>query len=104
MVERRVVTPDPSLMVVKIGDESKRADVSPQENASSLFAKLAKVIAKPGTSRSQVFRSGSGRRVYAYSVFAADPSKLVREDAKGTKTVGRLVNGRFRAVSRDPNV
>jgi hypothetical protein len=33
--------------------------------------------------------------VFAYSVDPADPTRIVREAADGTRTIGRLVNGRF---------
>lgn len=103
-VERRLSTPNPNLVVIKIGPRSETSEGPPPEGAASVIAKLANVIRRPGTSRSQVFRSGSGRRVYAYSAYTVDPSMLVREDAAGRKTIGRFVNGRFRPVSAAPKV
>jgi hypothetical protein len=43
--------------------------------------------------------SSVGKRVFAYSVDPADTTKIVREDASGKTSVGRLVNGRFRTLS-----
>lgn len=48
--------------------------------------------------RAAFFRSATGKPVYAYSIYLKDPTKIVREDQAGRKTVGRLVGGRFRAV------
>lgn len=71
-------------------------DEHPQPNGASLLPKLVKVITRPGIDRAKLFESATGRTVYAYSVYAEDTSKLVREDVHGNKSVGRLVNGRFR--------
>jgi ABC-type phosphonate transport system ATPase subunit len=62
-------------------------------------ASLAKATRKPGTSRDRIFNSSIGKRVFAYSVDPGDITKIVREDASGKKTLGRLVNGRFRTFS-----
>jgi hypothetical protein len=51
-----------------------------------------------GISRDTIFHSRLGRRVDAYSVDPDDPSKIVRERADGTRTIGRLVGGRFRGL------
>ena len=96
--EHRVETPRPDLVVVRIGDRLPKVQVHPQERASGLVAKVAKAMAKPGLTRAQVFQGTSGK-VYAYSVYSKDPSKVVREDASGHKTLGRFVTGRFRPMS-----
>jgi len=96
--ERGVVTPQPDLFVIKIGDRSGKVRVSSTEQAAGLLEKLAKAIAKPGADRSKVFQSGSGRPVYAYFLEASDPAKMIREDASGRQTVGRFAGGRFRAI------
>ncbi len=71
-------------------------DEHPQPTAASLLPKLVRVITRPGIDRAKLFESATGRPVYAYSVYAEDTSKLVREDVHGNQSVGRLVNGRFR--------
>jgi len=70
--------------------------VPAKEQASKLIADLAKAIGKRGTSRDPIFRSKIGKPVFACSIYPKDTSKIVREDANGNKTVGRLMNGRFR--------
>ncbi len=99
--ERRVGTPNPNLAVIKVGGRPEKCLLSSKERSSAIFAQLGKAMAKPGVDRARIFESASGKRVYAYSVFVEDPTKLVREDASGRKTVGRLVGGRFRATSHN---
>jgi len=97
--ERRVSTPRPDLVVVKIGRPKSVETVSEREKASNLVASLVRATRKPGTSRDTIFHSSVGKRVFAYSVYPGDPTKIVREDASGMTSVGRLVNGRFRVLS-----
>jgi hypothetical protein len=98
--ERRVVTPRADLLVIKIGERYRKETVSPKEQASAVLARLGKVMSKPGVDRSRVFRSVSGKPVYAYSIDPKDTSKIVREDAAGRKIVGRVVNGKFRVIAK----
>jgi len=94
--ERRVATPNPDLLVIKLGERYEKLQVSPKERVSGILAKVAKVMTKPGADRTRVFQSASGKPVYAYFIYSKDPTKVVREDVSGRRTVGRLVNGRFR--------
>lgn len=55
-------------------------------------------MARAGPDRARVFQSSSNRPVYAYYVQAGDPTRMIREDAAGRKTVGRFVSGRFRPL------
>lgn len=96
--ERRVATPRADLLVVKIGDRRRQADVPARERASGVLDRVARAIARPGVDRARIFQGSAGKRVYAYSIATEDPSKVVREDASGRKTLGRFVDGRFRAV------
>ena len=68
--------------------------------SSALYVtEVANALRKPGLARTSVFRdSASARLVYAYSVSPHDPTQLVRESKDGSKQVGRLVNGKFRAA------
>jgi len=72
----------------------------PEESAGELVVKAAKALGKPGIDRTVVFgRPSTHRRaktVYAYSVYAADPTKFVRESVDGTQKVGTIVNGKFK--------
>lgn len=94
--ERRIVTPNPDLLVVKLSERYGKLQISTKERASGIVDKVAKVMTKPGTDRKRVFQSASGKHVYAYSIFPGDVTKVVREDASGRQTIGQLVNGRFR--------
>jgi hypothetical protein len=96
--ERRVATPRSDLVVVKIGDRYRKVAVSAKEKAPVVLAQVGKVMNSPGTDRTRIFRSSSGKTVYAYSIDSKDTSRVVREDASGQKTVGRFTSGRFRAL------
>jgi flagellin-like hook-associated protein FlgL len=98
-VERRVATPRPDLVVIKIGDSHKKSAVSLKERVPNVIARVVRVLNRPGTDRKRIFRSTSGKTVYAYSIDSKDTSKVVREDVAGQRTVGRLVSGKFRALN-----
>jgi hypothetical protein len=98
-IERRVATPRADLWVIKIGDRYQKEAVSPKEKASGVLARVGKVMNKPGTDRKRVFRSISGKPVFAYWIDPKDTFKVVREDVAGRRIVGRLVSGKFRAAS-----
>ena len=83
---------------VKVRRSSARGRLSEKESSESLLTGIARATRRPGIKRTAVFRSGSGRKIYAYSVMSSDTSKIVREDARGAKTIGKLVDGRFRAL------
>jgi hypothetical protein len=73
------------------------------EKSSVLIEGIAKAIRKAGIHRDVVFTpQKKGKKVYAYSIYPADPTKIVREDSNGRKKVGRLVGGKFRAQSSKP--
>jgi hypothetical protein len=101
LIERRVATPRSDLFVVKVGKTPSKRNILNQEKASTLIAKIAMATRKPGVGRAAIFRSRIGKKVYAYSVCPTDLSKIVREDAKGNRMLGQLVNGRFRALHSD---
>ena len=96
--EYRVETPRPDLVVLRVGERAADLRVLAKERASGIVAKMAKVMTKPGLTRAQIFQGTSGK-VYAYSVYSKDPSKVVREDVSGHKILGKFVSGRFRPSS-----
>jgi hypothetical protein len=96
--ERRVSTPRPDLVVIKIGRPKAEPAVADIEKASTLVANLIKATRKPGTSREKVFNSSLGKQVFAYSVDPKDTTKIIREDVSGKTSVGRFLNGRFQAL------
>jgi hypothetical protein len=89
-------------VLVKMGDTKARR-VRPEESVGALVVKAAKALGKPGIDRTAVFGPASTKRsakpVYAYSVYAADPTKFVRESVDGTKAVGKMVNGKFKVLA-----
>ena len=93
-MEHRVATPRGDLFVLRLGKLKAIAGSRQPEKSDVLIDNMMKAALKPGFRRDTVFRPK--RRVYAYSVCPEDVSKIVREDANGKKTLGRLVQGRFR--------
>jgi hypothetical protein len=80
--------------------KTPRRAIQPHETTAVLGRKLGQALdeAKP-ISRKVIFGNGKGRRkVYAYSVHPTDATLLVREDFDGKRTVGRMIDGKFRAV------
>lgn len=75
-----------------------RAPAIRQEDSKSLLCGIVNATRKAGIDSSVVFGSGTTKKVYAYSVLPSDPSKIVREAEDGTRTVGRVHNGQFRAI------
>ncbi len=96
--EQRVPTPRRDLIVVRVGPARSRAKLSDKETSGSLIRGIAKATRKPGIQRTVIFRSRTGKQVYAYSVYPQDVTKIVREDKNGKKSLGRFVNGQFKAL------
>ena len=95
----RIPTLNDDLVLVRLGAaNSSPARLDPDERADALVRKAAKALSKPGIRRESVFGRGSGHGISAYSVYPADPTKVVRESADGSKRIGRLVGGRFRPL------
>jgi hypothetical protein len=94
--ESGISVPGPDPLRTKRGARYKGAQVSIKVRPSGIIARVAKAMSKPGIDRARVFQSVTGKPVYAYSILANDPTKLVREDASGKKTIGKVVGGRFR--------
>jgi hypothetical protein len=95
----RIPTLNDDLVLVRLSAANNTpAELDPEERADALVRKAARALNKPGIRRESVFGSGSGRGISAYSVYPPDPTKVVRESADGSKTVGRLVGGRFRPL------
>ena len=80
-------------VLVRTG-KKKPAAVKQADRASVLVAKAGRALSKPGIDRQVVFK-GNQSRIFSYSTDPADPLKLVREAADGTKRVGRLVGAKF---------
>jgi hypothetical protein len=84
------------VVVVRTGRFQAAASTKPSEEARRLVGETAKALGRPGIKKSAVFKGG-GAEVFAYSVDPEDPRRIVRRSGAGKKTVGRLVDGRFRS-------
>ncbi|WP_269759528.1 hypothetical protein [Variovorax sp. E3] len=93
---RSVATLGRGMALVKVG-RAPRPVVRPEDNTTVLLKKAARALAKPGIDRAVVFRGPNAAKIFAYHAYPQDPTKVVREAADGTKVIGRLVDGRFRA-------
>jgi hypothetical protein len=91
----RVASTKRKVVRVRFGSASARKPG--RDDGKSLLLGIVKATRKPGINRSVVFRSGTSKKVYAYSVLPSDPSKIVREAEDGTRTIGQVRNGKFRA-------
>jgi len=84
-------------VLVPIGD-SKKAAVRPADKAAVLVGKAARALRKPGIDKTVVFRGAKPEKIFAYSVYPGDTSRVIRESVDGKRSVGRLgTDGRFRA-------
>jgi hypothetical protein len=96
--EHKLATPRGDLFVLRVGKSKALADSRQPENSNTLIDRMVKAALKPGIRRDTIFRPGEEKRVYAYSIFPGDVTKIVREDASGKKTLGTLVQGKFRPL------
>lgn len=93
---RPVATLGHGMTLIKTG-RTPRPAVRPEDNTTVLLKKAARALNKPGIDRSVVFRGPNAARIFAYYADPQDPTRVVREAADGTKVIGSLVDGRFRA-------
>ena len=96
--EQRIPTPRRDSIIIRVGAARSRAKLSDKEMSSSLIRGIAKATRKPGIQRSAIFRSRTGKQVYAYSVYPRDITKIIQEDQNGKRTIGQFVNGQFKAL------
>jgi hypothetical protein len=90
---------DREVVLVRVGKSKRpRGYVDRSGEADVIVRKLGKALSKPGISKHVVFHAHAPKRVFAYSVYPKDVTKVVRQSADGTRTVGRVVGGKFRAV------
>ena len=94
-----IKTMRPDMVIVRYGpnNEATLTGVSADQTAKHLVWKIGRALGQPGVDRQAVFKSKSavGNVVYAYSLDPKDPSRFIREDQKGEKTVGSMVRGTF---------
>jgi hypothetical protein len=94
---RSVATLGQGMALVKIGKSVKKA-VRPEECAGVLVKKALRALSKPGIERSAIFCGPNPAKVFACSIYPLDTTKFIREAADGTRVLGRVVNGKFRAI------
>ncbi|MFO1219665.1 MAG: hypothetical protein U1E89_14960 [Burkholderiaceae bacterium] len=93
-----------SLVIVRKASSSSFASKSASvpslaDQANVVVAKAGKALSRPGIDKQKVvFRAGQNGKVFAYSIHPTDPSMVLREGADGTRKMGRLVNGKFKAA------
>jgi hypothetical protein len=85
------------VVVVRTGRfEGTKSSTKRSEEARTLVGATAKALGRPGIKKSAVFKRGAVE-VFAYSVDSGDPRRIVRRSGAGKRTIGRLVDGRFRS-------
>ena len=69
------------------------------DQARVVVAKAGRALNSPGFNKKKVVFGGvADRKVFAYSILPSDPTKVIRESADGKRSIGRLVNGKFKAA------
>ena len=79
---------------------SAHRNIPKSNEPHQLLQKAAKALSKPGIPRSAVFGDGTNKRLFSYSIDADDPTRLVRVAFDGTRSIGRLINGKFQPIKR----
>ena len=69
-----------------------------EQTPNELLRKIGKVLRVPGLTRAAAFSREPKANGFAYPVDPSDPRRMVRESPDGTKTIGRMVHGRFRVI------
>lgn len=95
---RLLATSRSDLYLVLVGTDAV-TETPEDQLAGPLLCKLGKALSKPGISREAVFGTNPKPDAYAYSVDPSNPERVIREDAAGNRTVGRMFNGVFRKVA-----
>lgn len=101
VAETKLPTFSENLTLLRKGRKPKPDMLRPKEIAGTLVAETLDALATPGIAHGAVFRGKRAAYVSSYSILPNDPTKVVREHANGTRTIGRLVGGRFRALPGD---
>jgi hypothetical protein len=94
----RIPTFGPDVVMVRVGQLRNVGSARRRDVARVMVRKAAKALQKPGLHKGTVFRKAARSGVFAYSVYEKDPTKFVREAPDGTRKVGRVVHGKFKAA------
>ena len=79
------------------GRMPKRATYKSREINGTLLRETSEALGHAGIARSDVFTRAA---VSSYSIDPADPTRIIRERSDGKISIGRLVAGRFRVLTR----
>lgn len=94
-----IKTVRPDMEIVRYGARKESAfnSVSADQTVGHVVVKIGRALGRPGVDRQAVFKSTnpSGETVYAYSLDPKNPTRFIREDQSGKKTVGNMVQGTF---------
>jgi hypothetical protein len=92
---RKISTPRGDFVI--LSSKTTTVRMAPDDQmVSYLLPKMAQALVRPGLSKKAVFHSNAGKTVYAYSIDPNNPERLIREDAAGDKTKGRMSGANFR--------
>lgn len=97
-----IQTPRSDMVIVRVGKvQASPKKVAADQLANTLVPKMGKAISRPGVNRNSVFQSKTGKSVFAYSMDPRDPSRIIKEDQAGQRTIGRMASdGTFRAARK----
>ena len=95
-----VKTSRPEMSIVRRTSGNPKVFVSTDQMAKTLAIKIGQALLRPGLNRTSVFKTHipSQKTIFAYSIDPQDPSRFIREDESGDRTVGRMVNGKFSPI------
>jgi hypothetical protein len=83
----------------RTAESAANRKVAVADQARIVVKKAGSALMRPGIDKKRVFQRQQGAaKVYAYSIDPTDPSRVVRESADGTRRVGRVINGKFKAA------
>ena len=94
---RLLSTSRSDLFIVRVG--GRVAKTPPDQTAGPLLRKVGRALSQPGIRREAVFGQAPKKTFYAYSLDPTNVERMIREDGEGNKTVGRMVDGKFRKVT-----
>lgn len=97
-----IQTPRSDMVIVRVGKvHASPKKVAADQLANTLVPKMGKAFSRPGVNRNSVFQSNTGKTVFAYSMDPRDPSRIIKEDQAGQRTIGRMASdGTFRAARK----
>lgn len=97
-----IQTPRSDMVIVRVGKvHASPKMVAADQLANTLVPKMGKAFSRPGVNRNSVFQSNTGKTVFAYSMDPRDPSRIIKEDQAGQRTIGRMASdGTFRAARK----